>query len=163
MDIDKKAIKEITKEIIKEMNKKKKKEVFLNTKLLMKNYNSLKEHIENAVYDVDGLCEYDVVDISGISEDEKYIVSIRRSKIKTMIMIKHIENSLEVLKNNQKEKGEERKYKALELYYIKNNGYEKIAEILNCGVNTGRRWIEEMIKELSVLLFGIEIIMVETW
>ncbi|WP_241428215.1 helix-turn-helix domain-containing protein [Clostridium sp. DJ247] len=34
--------------------------------------------------------------------------------------------------------------------------YEEIAETLNCGVNTPRRWINEMINELGVLLFGID-------
>ena len=41
-------------------------------------------------------------------------------------------------------------------HYIDEKNYEEISEELKCSVITPRRWINEMIDELRVLLFGID-------
>ena len=93
VNIDK-LISRVTKEAIKEYDKeqrsKQKKNVYHNTRLLLKHYKDLKEHSEKAKF------------------------------------------------------------------YIEGVPYEQIVKHFNCGVNTPRRWMNEMIKELSILLFGID-------
>ena len=141
-------------ELIKEEQKKK---VLHNTKLLMKNYNSLKLHADKAIYsvnDVEDLQEYD-------DQDKAYILSIRRSRTRTIIMVAHIEMALEELKNKKVKKGCYEQYKALELYYIDKVSYEEIQEELNCSKNTPSRWINSAIKDLSILLFGVDSIKLE--
>ncbi|WP_294124674.1 hypothetical protein [uncultured Clostridium sp.] len=149
------AAKEAIKEFNKEQEEKNKKRVFHNTKLLLRHYNSLKIHVEEAVDRLNQL-ETDLIEINDLDKDELYILSIRRSKSKTLIMIAHIDMALQQLKNMQINKGSLEKYNALKKYYIDEKSYEEIAEELKCGVITPRRWIKEMIEELSVILFGID-------
>ena len=75
-EVMRKLIKEAIKEYGKEQKEEKKKKVLHNTKLLMKNYNSLKLHADKAIYsvnDVDDLREYD-------DQDKAYILSTRSLK-----------------------------------------------------------------------------------
>ena len=85
--------KEAIKEFDKEQKEKKKKKVFHNTKLLLKHYNSLKTHVEEAIDDVKKI--HVDSEIDDICSDELYIASIKRSKSKTLIMIAHIDMALE--------------------------------------------------------------------
>lgn len=153
------AIRKATKEAIKEYDKEKKQEqkkkVFHNTKLLLKHYNDLTTHVNKAIDDVNSL-ETDLMGLGDLDGDELYILSIRRSKNKTLIMIAHIDMATEQLKRKQRQLCTMEKYKALEEYYFHEKTYEQIAEELNCGVITVRRWVNEMINELSILLFGID-------
>lgn len=151
---DKDIIKEVIKEIRKEEREKEKKKVYHNTRLLMKNYNSLKEHGDKAIDSIKSF--YETIDIKNLDEDDLYIMSIKRSKTKTIIMIAHIDFALNALKKKQNKLVQSEKYKALEKYYIHEQTYEKIAEELSCSIISVRRWINEMIKELSIFLFGIE-------
>jgi hypothetical protein len=154
-----KAAKESAKEAIKEFDKEKRQEqrkkVFQNTKLLLSHYNDLKQHVENAIDDVRQL-ETDLIDLGDIERDELYILSIKRSKSKTLIMIAHIDMAMEVLKQKQIKLCSLEKYDALKYFYINLLDYEEIAAKLNCNERTARRWMNEMIEELSVYIFGVD-------
>lgn len=153
--MDKESIKEIVRELRKEEREDKKKGVLYNTRLLMKHYNDFKRHINSAVSEakeVDCLEE----NLSDFEEEELYILSIKKSKTRTIIMIAHIDSALKTLKLRQERLQSYEKYRALELYYCDEKTYEEIAEILNCGVVTSRRWINDMITELSIYLFGVD-------
>lgn len=120
-----------------------------NTVLLMKNYNSLTDYLNTAK---DSIKDVDDIDQNDINYDEYYINSIRRSKFRTIIIISHIEAAMGLLKR----KADTLKFTAFEKYYLGNFDFESIAIELNCSTMTARRWVKEMEKELSVLLFGIE-------
>ena len=47
-------------------------------------------------------------------------------------------------------------YKAFEMYFMQGMDYAEIAEQLDTGKNTPRRWVTGIINELSVLLWGID-------
>lgn len=47
-------------------------------------------------------------------------------------------------------------YRAFELYFMQGWDYGQIAEELDTGKNTPRRWVTAIINELSVLLWGID-------
>jgi len=157
-DIDE-VISRATKAAIKEFDKEKKmeqkKKTFHNTKLLLAHYNDLKEHVRNAIDDVNKL-EGDLLDLGDLERDELYILSIKRSKAKTLIMIAHIDMSLETLRQKQIKLCAIEKYEALKMYFIDEMTYEEIQEKFTCGVNTPRRWVNEMINKLSILLFGVD-------
>lgn len=156
-----KAVKVAIKEYDKEKKAESRRNVFHNTKLLMKHYNDLKSHVDNAISDVTQL-EDEKLDLGDMyDEDELYISSIKKSKTKSLIMIAHIDLAMETLYKQHKRKGTLEKYRALEDFYFHEKTYEKIAEQLNCGVNTPRRWINELLNELGVYLFGIECIKLE--
>lgn len=159
IDIDetiKKATKEAIKEYNKELKQEKKKKVFHNTKLLLSHYNDLKTHTNKAIHEINQIGSSLGTEVEELDRDELYILSIRRSKSKTLIMIAHIEMAMEQLKFKQRTLCSIEKYQALDKYYIQGLTYEKIAEDLNCGVITVRRWVNEMINELGILLFGID-------
>ena len=48
------------------------------------------------------------------------------------------------------------KYDAFKMHYIDGVSYEEIADIQNCGKNTPSRWSKELIRKMSVKLFGID-------
>ena len=45
---------------------------------------------------------------------------------------------------------------AFEMYFMQGMDYAEIAEELDTGKNTPRRWVTGIINELSVLLWGID-------
>lgn len=151
----KKISKEILKEIRKEEQELKRKGVYHDARLLMKHYNDLKTHYEKGISDIKGIQE-NIDTFNDMDEEDIYIYSIKSSKIRTLIMISHLEFALKALKNKQKKNKTYEKYRALELYYIYELTYEKVAEKLNCSEISVRRWIKEMLKELGVFLFGID-------
>ncbi|EDT74765.1 hypothetical protein [Clostridium butyricum] len=140
-------------------NKQKRKyreKAFRNTKLLMDNYRDFKNHIEYSISDVNELQGIVELDLKKNDCDELFILSIKQSKVKTLIMTSHIEAALLILEEEQERTGTHERYDALVKYYLENKSYEKIAEELNAGKNTPSRWVREMIDRLSVLLFGID-------
>ena len=149
-----KLVKEAIKEFQLENKKQEKKQVYHNTRLLLRHYSDLQEHMISAV---DSINEMDAdLDTTNLDEDDLYILSIKQSKVKTMIMLAHIDVSLEKLKQKQIKKGTIEKYEVLEKFYIDDFKYDDIVKQYNCGVNTPRRWMNEMIDELSIYLFGID-------
>ncbi|MHC1683699.1 MAG: hypothetical protein AB6733_12195 [Clostridiaceae bacterium] len=148
----KKAAKEAIKEFDKEKKSAQKKKIFHNTKLLMQNYNKLKEHLDFAVDDAGHL----IIDTKGLTPDDLYILSIKRSKGKTAIMLAHIDVCMDLLKESQRKKGTSERYEAFKDYYINGLTYEDIQKKYHCSKNTPGRWIALMLKDLGVYLFGIE-------
>lgn len=122
----------------------------------MKNYKSLKEYYENAkdnIHDV----EKDIMEFKDIDDFELYIKSIMRSKARTLIMITHIDSTRQVLEEKLSKNDEVYKFKVIKSIYIdeKPMTFEELAENYSCNPRTIRRWFNEIIRELSILLFGI--------
>lgn len=147
-----KATKEAIKEYDKEKNQERKRKVLHNTRLLMKNYNSLKEHIENVSEDVEEI----MLDYEGLEVDEIWILSIKKSKIKTIKMLGYIDSALDILEKRFRQNCEEYKYKAFILYYKDKKTNEEIQEALECGKNSPKKWSDSVIEELSLLLWGVD-------
>lgn len=146
------SISKVIKETIKQYDKEKlmaqKDRRFHNTKLLMKNYNKLKNHLD----DVNDNLEIDADNY----EDEIWIISITRTKLRTMKMMAYIDSALEILEKSFRKQCQEYKYKAFELYYMEGLKNEQIQEQLGCGKNSPKNWSDEVTNELSILLWGIE-------
>lgn len=151
---------EITK-IVRKMlvaaeNEKKKQErqkVLHNTRMLMENYREMRRHLESAISEVE---ELKTEEFQIFKTAELHLESVRKSKLYTALMIANIDRALEELKAEQEEKGASYKYEAFRMHYIDGISFEDIAESLNCGKNTPSRWTKEMIRRISVKLFGID-------
>ncbi|WP_045905923.1 hypothetical protein [Clostridium botulinum] len=143
-----KATKVAIKEYDKEKSVTQKDKRLHNTRLLMKNYNKLKEHIENVNGDLE--IEVDSVD------DEVWITSITRTKLRTMKMMAYVDSALKILKRRFKKECIEYKYRAFEMYYIEEKTNEEIIGTLKCGKNQPKIWSDLVLNELSTLLWGIE-------
>lgn len=130
-----------------------------NTELLLKNYLNLLDHYENAKDKAS-----DIMDLEELDVDEVIIKAIKRSRVRTIIMIQQIETCLEILKLRQVSRGQPEKYEVIECLYLDKarrdvqfkDLVEAVAEELNCTERSVYRWRNEMVRELSILLFGVD-------
>lgn len=154
----------LKREIIKDMQKEKKKKVFHNTYVLMKNYNIFKSHVKQ-VKIKDGmpldyeehmkqLKENNILEV--YVTDEKFIQSILTSKIRTATIVAFIDEALEIIKKDYRNKKKYERYKAFEMHFMKEYSNTEICEKLFCSKNVPKKWSNEVLKDLSLLLWGID-------
>ena len=152
-EIIEQAVKKGLEECIVEQEKKqkKKKNRYHDTYALMKCYRDAVFHIENAVSEGSQVAaEY------ANEKEEIYLRSVRRTRFRTMIIKSHIDRAVDEIKRRRTEAGREEEYRAFEMYFMEGVGYEQIAEELETGESTPRRWIKGILKELSTLLWGLD-------
>lgn len=130
--------------------KQRQKKIMHNTFALMENYVSLKNFTRSAV------SEPSQIECTERFESNEYLNSIRKSRTKTILMIAHIDEAIKELRREATRSGEQYKFEAFYMYYVKKKTYEDIQEKLDCGKNSPARWCKEMIKRLSVKLFGVD-------
>lgn len=147
-----KAAKAAVAEYKRQGEKDKKRDKYHNTFMLLKCYRDAAFHVENAISDGTQLA------LAGMTDEQQrtYLESVRRSRFKTMIMTAHIDKAVEEMERRRKAAGREVEYKAFEMYFMQGMDYAQIAEELETGKNTPRRWVTAIINELSVLLWGID-------
>lgn len=147
-----KAAKAAVAEYKRQEEKDKKRDKYHNTFMLLKCYRDAAFHVENAISDGAQLA------LAGMTDEQQrtYLESVRRSRFKTMIMTAHIDKAVEEMERRRKAAGREVEYKAFEMYFMQGMDYAQIAEELETGKNTPRRWVTAIINELSVLLWGID-------
>lgn len=147
-----KAAKAAVAEYKRQEEKDKKRDKYHNTFMLLKCYRDAAFHVENAISDGTQLA------LTGMTDEQQrtYLESVRRSRFKTMIMTAHIDKAVEEMERRRKAAGREVEYKAFEMYFMQGMDYAQIAEELETGKNTPRRWVTAIINELSILLWGID-------
>lgn len=160
-ELAKMAAKEAVKEYKKEQEKNRKRTALHNAKLLMSNYNILKMNVEEGISDISQVDFTSLKDIYS-DEDVLYIESIRRSKIRSLIMITHIEKCLELLKADLEKKDELDKYKVFIEVLVEQKTHEDVAEANHIVPMTVYRWVNELLRKLSVYLFGIDSLTLKT-
>lgn len=140
-----------------------------NTRLLLKNYRSLKRHALSAVYtgsraneairenaiDILDSLDYEMVD------DHLYIESIKRSQQRTRIIIEHIDEMLRYWCIDCQESGKPenmRRYRIVYDTYIREEytAAEELAERENIEKRTVYKDIGAAMRPLSALIFGID-------
>lgn len=139
-----------------------------NTRLLLKHYRTLIAHdkiTENTSSEIYEENAIDVLDdIESIDDEEQYVQAISRTKIRTKIIIGHINKALKYYKAicKAEDKTKKRRYDIIEYAYIeprKDNivpMYEEIADHFNLNVRTVGRDVRLAIADLSILFFGID-------
>lgn len=128
-------------------------QILHNTRILMEQYIEMRKHCENAVSESE---EMDSVEFAIFKSESAHLESVRRSKLKTAMMITNIDRAMDELREEYQEKGVLYKYEAFRMHYIEGLPYEEIAERQNCGKNTPSRWSKELIRKMSAKLFGID-------
>lgn len=142
----------------RESEKKKFKDRALhNTRLLLKQYHKLKVHSD--------IVEEQVEINQGSFWEHKWLNLdlLMQNKAKTVKLMKHVDVALEVykkscLKSNKPE--EQRRWRVINKRYIEYPllSEEKLAEQLNMDRSTVNRTCRDAIEDLSVILFGIDMI-----
>jgi uncharacterized membrane-anchored protein len=139
-----------------------------NTGLLLKNYRGLISHARMANSSINQIKNENAIDIlddinSG-DDEEQYIQSISRTKIRTLIILKHIDKVLNYYRIicNAEGNNKKRRYGIIDILFINKTEndivptYEDAAEQLNISSKTVGRDVQEAIKDLSLLLlFGV--------
>lgn len=136
---------------------------FGNTELLLKNYLSLIEHFELAK---DRASEEDLkaYNFEDMDDEDVIIYAIRRGRVRTLIMVTQVEVSLAALRTKMIDKGQPEKYLVIDKLYldpVKNllpwkERIQIIAAELHCGEASVYRWKNDMIEELSIMIFGVD-------
>lgn len=154
-EIAKTAAKEAVTEIKRQERKNRKVKIFQNTKALMENYNRIVKSVEEGVSDLADLTDEP---IEGLDDDNEniFIQSIVKSKLRSLIMLAHVDRCLKLLENEEYEKNTPEKYMAFKYYYMDGMTYENISEVLGCADRTCRRWVTELTQILSIYLFGAD-------
>lgn len=141
-----------------------------NTQLLLENYKNFMDHCENAIYelteDIKVTDEDDSVmaifdKIYDMEEDKTIIESILKSKTRTIIILRHINNCINFYNYRADTSDNEelkRRNNVLNRLYINNktNTYSEIAEELHISTKTVNRDRKAAIKELAPLFFGVD-------
>lgn len=161
MEIEKlarQAAKEAIAEVKKEERQKKKVKIFQNTKVLMENYNRMVKSVEEGVSDLSNLTDEP---IEGLDDDNAnvFIESVVRSKLRSLVMLAHIDRCLKLLEEEAYRRNTPEKYLAFKYFYIDGMTHDSIAEVLNCSDRTSRRWVTELTGNLGVYLFGADALM----
>ncbi|TGE36873.1 hypothetical protein E4K67_17390 [Desulfosporosinus fructosivorans] len=136
---------------------------FGNTELLLKNYLNLIEHFELS-QDKASEEDMEAYNFEEADMEDVIIRSIRRSRIRTLIMVLQIEICLEKLRTKMIDKGQLEKYVVLEKLYLDPTKsllpwlerVRIIAAEIPCSESSVNRWKNDMIRELSVLIFGAD-------
>ena len=150
-EIIERTAKRAAEECISEQERKQKESRYHDTCALMKCYRDAVFHIENAVSEGSQVAaEY------ANEKEEVYLRSVRRTRFRTMIIKSHIDRAIDEMKRRREAEGRGEEYKAFEMYFMEGVSYEQIAEELETGESTPRRWIKGILKELSVLLWGLD-------
>ena len=139
-----------------------------STKLLLRNYRSLKDHCENAVYDADTYDEGGGYTLSDILEmvNSSYaanlkINTIRESSVRTKIIIDHIDTMLDVYASRcerSSKKEDSRRYRVIYGLYLSKESRTR-AELASeeyVDKSTIHRDVEEAVESLTALIFGID-------
>ena len=135
---------------------------FHNTELLLKNYLGLVEHFKNSIEKASDIMDVD--DLVDIGADDIIIQSIRRSRARSIVMISQLETCLEILRIRMASKIQDEKYEVIKLLYLNPELINKpwadriqiVTTKIQCSEASVHRWKNDMISELSVLLFGVD-------
>ena len=153
------AAKEALMEHEKQLRREKRIKVFQNTKKLMENYNRICQSVAEGVAELSDMDNGD--ELEEFTEEDIFINSILKGKLRSIVMIGHIDKCLKLLEDEECRKNTHEKYLAFKYFYLDGMTYESIAEIYGYGERTARRWITELTGILSVYLFGSDALMLD--
>ena len=151
---------EAVREFEKSQRKNRKVKVFQNAKKLMENYNRICQSIQEGVSELSDVDDGE--DLEELSAEDIYINSIIKSKLRSIVMIAHIDKCLGLLEEEMIRKNAHEKYLAFKYYYLDDMTPESIVEILgSCSERTVWRWVSELTGILCVYLFGADAIVLD--
>ncbi|MBS6509694.1 MAG: hypothetical protein KH369_15945 [Paraclostridium bifermentans] len=158
-DLIKSMAKRVAKEALFEIENIKKDRRFHNTKLLMENYKNLKEHVDGIKEGINLKYEFrDGESLLCIKSEYLWLESLARSKARTIEMMEYVDSKIKYLIYEWENKNQYEIIDSFIMFYIENKTDEDIRQKYNCGQNTPKRWRDKILKELSILLWGIDAI-----
>lgn len=151
---------EAVKEFEKSQKKNRRVKVFQNAKKLMENYNRICQSVQEGVSELSDVDDGE--ELEELSAEDIYINSIIKSKLRSIVMIAHIDKCLGLLEEEMTRKEWQEKYQAFKMFYLEVGvTQEDIAERFGTTDRTVRRWVSELTDILSVYLFGADAIVLD--
>jgi hypothetical protein len=158
--LTKNQIEIITQEVIKQLDKQQKKQQkqkkdwrLRNTKLLLENYQLLKEHCNEIEQ------EFEEYEDTMFSLEEFTLESLMKYRVKTAKMMRHFDRMLKFFEEDSLKGTEEDKRRFNVIYhrYLSGNKLtvQKLCKELNVEQTTVYRDSKHAINNISVLLFGL--------
>lgn len=122
---------------------------------IIKNTNLLLEHY----YDLKAFCEH-----TEAADEEVPVKSILRSRETTIIMLNHLEDALEMLREKCEKSDTPDKYTVMDMLHLDPSlqdmdWVERLGTVcleLEKSESTIRRWHSEMVQQLGIYLFGLD-------
>lgn len=137
---------------------------FKNVKLLLKEYRNLRAYADNALCDTSQLNDLIIRELVGFSDYEKYKVeSIKNQIVTTKTIMEHVQTMLDLYKlrcTSSSREDLQRRWRVIEAAFITGESaptYEEIAEQEFIELRTVYRDIDKACKDLSNLIFGIDV------
>lgn len=139
-----------------------------NTKLLLRNYRTLKSHCENAIYERacivgENMSAIDILDFLDdfLPDESLYVESIKRTTERTAIILAHIDEMMRVFEFLCHQSGrleDERRYRVIKALYIEESdkAVEEVAADEFVDQRTIYRDVNISCEKLSALLFGAD-------
>jgi len=136
---------------------------FHNTELLLKKYPSLIKHIELSQDKVSGE-DLEAYNFEESDMEDVIVYAIRRGRARTLVMVMQVEISLVELREKMIDQGKPEKYLVIDKLYLDPvkglmpwmERVRVIAAEINCSEKSVIRWKNDMIEELSVMMFGVD-------
>lgn len=136
-----------------------------NTKLLLRNYRMLKQHVEAAVYDTAKAAEdtdedfYEIMNAFG--NERQYIECIRKSVRRTKVIMTHIDSMLKVFRIYCDQSGKlepPRHYRVIKALYLDDEpaGAQEVADSENIDKRTVYKDVDAAVDVLTPLFFGVD-------
>lgn len=131
-----------------------------NVKLLLRNYRSLAMHVADIKLDIVELDKK--LELTYLESDEFAIKAIKRSKERTLCMIKFINKTIQVYKiicEQSNDPKEIRKYQSIYHVHISLDEKKTIKELAECHFvdeRTIKRDLSKAFEDLTALIFGID-------
>lgn len=155
------AAREVLGKLHEEQEKEKQKKYdrrLRNIKLLLRNYRTFVSHCADIKLEINELNKK--LDLDELDTNEFAIESIKRSKVRTLAMVKFINKMLAVYKVMCEEEGLEakRRYEVIQALYIDNpkKSIKNISNVHFLSEKTIRRDRDKACEDLSVLMFGVD-------
>ena len=141
-------------------NKKKPDRRVHNTRLLLRNYRTLKEGCRNAVYQKAEDIETILDDIDSIDKDELVVEAIKRTASRTTVILAHIDKMLDLHRVycNRHDPIYRRQHKVIMAMYINKNRKTRgeLAEEYGVSTVTIHNDIKAATERISTLMFGVD-------
>lgn len=116
------------------------------TSELLENYPLLREHVQST-------------DTNNTTERQRdpgtIAAALAQSREDTADVIEAIEKALEETRAAAAAGGYSYKVEAFEARYVKGQTYEQVADAMNSGRNSPRRWCDEIMRQMAIRLFGV--------
>lgn len=143
-----------------------------NTKLLLRNYRLLKDHIDSAVYEQDKVeflneSAQDILEFMWSSSDGEAVVeSIKKSVHRTKTIMEHVKTMLrtyEIFCETSSREEDHRRWRVINAMYISDvqMSPDEIAEAENIDKRTVYRDVSAAVENISALIFGLNGLKIE--